>query len=787
MTRKLIATFPFFLLCVTALSAQQTIYGTVHDNTGSTPLPGINIFVKNTTRGTITDKEGHYVLTGIPTGNIELVFTCIGMQTVEKRINIGRGESQRLDIIMQEDVAQINGVEIVAKGERAEIREIKQQGVPVTVIDGKTLAGRGTSISEVLNHQTGIKLRQTGGVGSQSKINIRGLEGNRVQIYMDGYALNTPDGSFSINDIPLQFIDRIEIYKGIVPPEFGGDGLGSAINIVTISTDKDFYDFSYSYESYGVHDATATVRHYFPEADIAMTLYMNGVHAQNDYTIESPFIEGLMIKRDHDRLRMLDFSVGFDFLNGYFDDAEIELLGYLTDKQMQGIETNIRHTFTHGQTYGANLNLEKKNFLTKKLDMKLHAGYMFINTGLVDTCSYITDFYGNVRPNTVKGEMGAIPNLSDDYSHDTRYNLNLKYGLLSNNRMVINLNNDFRFVNMEANDDEAGRSLGRNVSGLVSNISGVITSLALQNKWFDNRLTSVLTGRHYYFGIDGETVDLTYPGSGDTPVRTDRNGNYFGYSLALKYDISSSWILKVALEHNYRLPRAEELLGDRMTIMTNPLLEPEDAYNYNLGVLYDNFYGREARIQFEANTYLMHVNNMMYMISQFNYYKWQNLGRALLYGIDAEIKWDINRNWFISVNGTWQKSLDNTKYVPGTNTPSQTYGMQLPHIPVLFFNWTIDYRKDNPFGGKGQYTRLYYEGGYTDEYYYGYELSKHQDYKIPASCIHTIGMEYGILDRKIIFGLECHNIFDTPEMTNFNYPLAGRIFTFKIRFTTLDW
>ncbi len=46
--------------------------------------------------------------------------------------------------------------------------------------------------------------------------------------------------------------------------------------------------------------------------------------------------------------------------------------------------------------------------------MKLNEGYLFYNSGLVDTCSHITDFYGNVRPNTVQGEMGAIPNLSDD-------------------------------------------------------------------------------------------------------------------------------------------------------------------------------------------------------------------------------------------------------------------------------------------------------------------------------------------------------------------------------------
>lgn len=74
--------------------------------------------------------------------------------------------------------------------------------------------------------------------------------------------------------------------------------------------------------------------------------------------------------------------------------------------------------------------------------------------------------------------------------------------------------------------------------------------------------------------------------------------------------------------------------------------------------------------------------------------------------------------------------------------------MQLPHIPILYFNWMVDYRKDNLFGGRNQYTRIYYEGGYTDKYYYGYELSKNQNYKIPRSCIHTLGFEYGICKRK---------------------------------------
>ena len=785
--KNLIAAAVLVIFNIMSIHAQNRIYGTVTDRNGE-PLAGVNIREKGTGNGTVSDKDGRYsfVLKGVSGGNPLIVFSFIGMEQKTVRAKVSDGGETRIDAVLEESLDEIAGVEVVGIGERKEIRDVKQQGVPVSVIDGRMLSGRGTSLSEVLNHQTGVKLRQTGGAGSQTKINVRGLEGNRVQIYMDGYALNTPDGNFSINDIPLQFIDRIEIYKGIVPAEFGGDGLGSAINVVTIDADKDFYDAGYRYQSYGVHDASATVRHFFKRSKVAMTLYASGMYAENDYTIDSPYEEGLRIKRDHDRLKMINFSVGLDFMDNWFDKSEIELLGYLNNKQIQGIQSNIQHTFTHGQTYGANVHLEKTGFFAEKLDMKFNGGYLFINSGQVDTSSVLYDFHGNEYVNSSGGEVGSIPNLSDDYTHDVRYNLNLKYRILPET-MSVNLNNDYRIVLQNSSDPVAGAFLGRNLDNMKARVSGMITSLSVENKWFKKKLTSVLTGRHYFYKIKGETVDLTFPGSGDTPQFTDRSGNNFGYSLALKYDLPHHWHLKAAFEHNYRLPRSEELLGDRMNVMTNPSLLPENANNINFGTFYDHYYGNESRLQVEMNVYAMKVNNMMYSTAQYNFLKYANLGQALLYGADAEVKWDIDRHWFVSLNGTWQKSLDNSKYVPGTNTVSQTYMMQLPHIPVLYFNWMADYRKDNLFGGRGQYTRIYYEGGFTGQYYYGFELSKKQDYKIPASCIHTVGIEYGILDRKIIFGVECHNVLDSPEMTNFNYPLAGRTLTAKVRFTTLEW
>ncbi|MDR2533323.1 MAG: hypothetical protein LBC81_00845, partial [Tannerellaceae bacterium] len=397
--------------------------------------------------------------------------------------------------------------------------------------------------------------------------------------------------------------------------------------------------------------------------------------------------------------------------------------------------------------------------------------------------SYIYNFDGTRTPNSYRGELGSIPNLSNDKLQDYRYTLNLKYHLSGSSRL--NLNNDFRFVTTTFNDLEADRYKQTSYSGYSANVTNVISSLNLEQRLW-GRLTLLLTGRHYHYRVNGETVDLTYGMSTDV-VHAAESRSTAGYSLAAKYDFAPRWLLKLAAEHNYRLPRSEELLGDRVRIVPNTKLRPEQADNLNLGVMFDKYYDGFARLQLEANTYAMSVTDMMMLRSSNGFLSNYNLGKAFLYGADAEVKWDVNRQWFLMANLTWQKAVDKMLNVPGSNTPSITYNKQMPHIPIFFVNWSVDYRKDNLFGGKGQYNRFYYEGGYTDKYYYGYNLGSNSSYVIPSAHIHTAGAEYALLDRRILLSLECHNIFNAKELTNLNYPLAGRTLQVKARITTMKW
>lgn len=780
MKYKIFLLFAFFIK-ITIIQAQSVI-GVVYDKQSKEPLAGVNVTISALNKTTLSDSQGRFVFPNLQDGEYEIQVSYIGMLQENRVFSIENQKTTKLSIYLRNDPKLLDEVTVTAKGDRREVREVKRSGVPVTVIDGSSFAGRGTSISDVLNHQLGVKLRSTGGVGDQTKINVRGLEGNRVQIYINGMPLNTPDGSFSINDIPLQFIDRVEIYKGIVPPEFGGDGLGGAINIITIDPEGGYLDAAYSFKSYGIHDASITLKQYLTKSQMYLTLYGAGLSAKNDYTMLSPYVDGLKIKRDHNKYQNFALASTVSFENRYFDEAEIEASVYKTKKQIQGVANNIRYAETEVTTFGIAPKLEKKKFLTEKLDFKLSGMAAYYISCLNDTSTYLYDFGGNKLANSGRGEIGTVPNLSDDRIQDYRYNLNFKYHLSSH--MSVNLNNNFNLVHTEFRDTIADRYMKTNFTNEASTLTGIITSLSVENRWFTDKLTTVLTGRNYNYHLSGKMVNTFY-GTTTEPEELNRNDMYWGYSLALKYDFARNWLVKAAYEHNYRLPKKDEVLGDRASVISNAKIEPEQADNYNIGIMFDRYYSSNSRLQVEANSFLINVQNMIQLRTNAGYYGHYNVGKAQLYGMEAEIKWDINANWYISSNITWQKSINKTKYIGGTNSPDASYNLQMPHIPILYANWMLDYRKNNMFGGKAQYSRFYYEGSFTDKYYYGYKLSSNQNYNIPTTLIHTLGMEYAVMNRRLSFALECDNILDNERQTNFNYPLPGRTFQIKIRWTSL--
>lgn len=102
--------------------------------------------------------------------------------------------------------------------------------MPISVITMNELQGTVSDVSDVLSKTSGVNMRSSGGVGSPTRISVRGLEGKRIGFFLDETPLNDNTDFVDINDIPIDLIDRVEVYKGIVPAKFGDSAMGGAVN-----------------------------------------------------------------------------------------------------------------------------------------------------------------------------------------------------------------------------------------------------------------------------------------------------------------------------------------------------------------------------------------------------------------------------------------------------------------------------------------------------------------------------------------------------------------------------
>lgn len=189
----------FFLLFSFALSAQEiTVSGTVKDTNGM-PLPGVNILIKSTTKGTATNFDGEFEIKASQ-GNI-LVISYLGFKTTEVAVT-----DTKLDVVLEEDLNQLDQVVVTAFGIEKETREL---GYSITQVKAEDLelAGQANAITALQGRVAGLQVNQTSGSsGGGVDILIRGVtsidpsRNNQPLIIVDGIALN--NDTFAGNVLP---------------------------------------------------------------------------------------------------------------------------------------------------------------------------------------------------------------------------------------------------------------------------------------------------------------------------------------------------------------------------------------------------------------------------------------------------------------------------------------------------------------------------------------------------------------------------------------------------------
>jgi len=246
MKKSLLLVFSF-AIALNVLAQERMISGKVTSSDDGSVLPGVNVVLKGTTNGTVTDTEGNFKLT-VPASGGTLIFSFIGLTTQE----ITLGERTVVDVQMAADVKQLSEVVVTALGIE---RETKTLGFSVKELKNEELTtARTTNVSNALSGKiAGVRVAGSNGMtGSSSAIFIRGFTtftgSNQPLFVVDGIPINNGGGGNNLQtgvsnsnraiDINQDDIASLTVLKGPAAAALYGSRAASGVILITTKSGK---------------------------------------------------------------------------------------------------------------------------------------------------------------------------------------------------------------------------------------------------------------------------------------------------------------------------------------------------------------------------------------------------------------------------------------------------------------------------------------------------------------------------------------------------------------------
>lgn len=782
--RGLFLSFLLLLISISAFSQHKTMISGKVLSTEKTTVDFATVYLKGTNYGGTTNEEGIYHLQA-PAGEYTLVVSAIGYKTVEKPVKLMRGERTKMNVVISPQATELDEVVVVSKG----VTRLKRSAFNAVALDTKALQNSTQNLSEALAQAPGMKIRESGGVGSDMQLMMDGFTGKHIKIFIDGVPQEGVGSSFGLNNIPVNYAERIEVYKGVVPVGFGTDAIGGVINIITKKNrNKWFLDASYSYGSFNTHKSYVNFGQTFRSGlTYEINVFQN--YSDNNYYVDTPvkdFTTGAINKKKIEHVKR--------FHDTYHNEAVIGKIGFVdkkwADRLMFGftyshmykdIQTGVRQEVVFGGKYRKgysimpSLDYRKRDFFVRGLDVVLTANYNKNMTNNVDTSSYEYNWRGEMRPLRMPGEQSYQNTRSDNNNWNGTLTANYRIGkahTFTFNHVI----NAFRRSNQSLlNEDSEANAIPKETR---KNISGLSYRLMPTEHW-----NLSVFGKYYNQFIAGPVATSS---AQDDYIRTTNSVSAMGYGAAGTYFILKSLQAKLSYEKAYRLPTNEEMFGDEDLETGDISLKPENSDNVNLNLSYNETFGKHS-VYVEGG--LIYRNTKDYIqrnISDLSGGKYGatyvNHGRVETKGYNISVRYGF-ANW-VSVGGnfTQMNVRDNVKTVTsGTNQESLTYGARMPNLPYQFANSDVTFYWRNLWK-KGNTLSVTYDNLYMHSFpLYSEAVGSESEFVVPTQFSHNLTLSYGIQNGRYNISFECRNLTNEKLYDNFSLQKAGRAFYGKVR------
>ena len=348
-----------------------TITGTVSDSEGSA-LPGVNVMVRGTSTGVITDANGRYSVI-VPDQSAVLVFSFMGFSAQE----IVVGNQRMIHVTLEEDAQQLKEVVVTALGIR---REEKSLGYVTQKVAGEGLQTvKGTTVVTSLTGKVaGLQIMNTTEFMRNSVISIRGATPILVVDGVPAYHLN-------INDINQDDIESIDVLKGATASAlYGSRGGNGAIIITTKRSEKD--------RKFNISINTSNMFHSgflaIPEVQSSYAAGLNGVYNINnlDYVwgpkldagVEAEQWDPILKERRKFELKSIGKNNFKNFLEfGYISNTNVSVSQKSENGSVRSSASYLRfqHPYPNAlsQQFGYTINGEMK--LGKKVTVNGNLGF----------------------------------------------------------------------------------------------------------------------------------------------------------------------------------------------------------------------------------------------------------------------------------------------------------------------------------------------------------------------------------------------------------------------------
>ena len=685
---------------------------------------------------------------------------------------------------VDEEVTQLS--EIVLTGQ-SPIKQVQKAAYNVVAIEAQQLRNLNSNAADMLARVSGVKMRETGGVGAEANINLNGFTGRHVRIFIDGVPMNEANASFRINNIPAELIERIEIYKGVVPVTFGADALGGAINVVTRKNRYNYGNLSYTFGSFNTHKSTLNLGQFLTDnISVELNAYQN--YSDNSYKVFTEYLdlqtgtyskEKRWFKRFHDRYHNEAIIGRVNIFDEKWADKLSFALNYSQeDKQLQNanlMQKVFGGKYRKSHNYSSSVEYEKKNIL-KGLSFFLTGRYDFTTTQNVDEEARRYSWTGEYEPMVTRGESQLQNTIFEgktgyitshlDYQLNEKHSFQLTHTFSNYTRR----NKNMLITNYTLDSDFMRRVNEKNISGFSYKFTP------------SERWNILAFGKYYNTAVTGPVI-ISGQGSRAVYEEETHHTQAWGYGGATTYQLLKTLQTKISYEKSFRLPTDNELFGDGDLEIGNYKLKPENSNNLNVNISYQPLFKAHSLLVEAGFAYRYIKDYIIRSIISAGANEGsagsRNHGKVLNMGVDATLRYFYKDVFSVGANLSYM-NLRNKEEFTETGRPSAIYNDRLPNMPYLFGNADATCNIGSLIAKRDKLS-LNYNLFFTEEFFTSWQ-SEGTKIKVPRQLSHDMSLTYYTPSKRLSLSVEAKNITDELLYDNYSLQKAGRAFYAKLSY-----